>query len=161
MTEEEWLVDEETKGTKKWCDLDSQLHTLREEVQLLKQKNLSQENEYKKMKAYAKAGKHYKERAKTIKSKLNEAVDEMTRMETKFMTQIEQYKERLRSLHDNSVGISKDKQWLCVFHVRTVQHAVDNLWILHKEDKSRAEMDIISESCLKLMEFIGELNHPW
>ena len=61
------------------------------------------------MKAYAKAGKHYKERAKTIKSKLSEAVDEMTWMESKFMAQIDEYKNKLWSMHENSVGISKDK----------------------------------------------------
>ena len=50
-----------------------------------------------------------------------------------------------------SQGISSELQRLCLFHIKSIEHAVSSL----AQSTSAQELVAISESCDKLSEFLG------
>lgn len=71
---------------------------MQETVQFLKLKLQHQDEEFTKLKSYAKAGKHYKERSKQMKSKLQEALDMIEKLEKDKNETVAHYRLEVESL---------------------------------------------------------------
>ena len=75
-----------------------------------------QEQEYQKLKHYAKAGKHYKERSKAMKHKLRDALKQVEKAEEDKKSTVLAYEEEMQRIQEQNM--CGDKLRLCKIHVK-------------------------------------------
>jgi len=88
-----------------------------------------QEQEYQKLKHYAKAGKHYKERSKVMKHKLWDALKQVEKAEEDKNNTIATFENELWRVWE--MNMCGDKLRLCKIHVKQIMHSIANLGFLN------------------------------
>lgn len=145
MTSLSWSEEESHTDAKELREL---VDELKEELRTIKEKGKIEDTEIEKLRGYAKAGKHYKDKSRSLKKKLEEATVALKTKEAEHKIVINEYQAKMTEYL--TLSQLKEKTQLCKFHIKTILDSVTTLSFLNTTPQTKTEFSTIEESCKKL-----------